>query len=39
MLYNWRWWGLQAALLKGGWLAQFRNLKWKLACWRDTILP
>ncbi|KAA1137418.1 hypothetical protein PGTUg99_011427 [Puccinia graminis f. sp. tritici] len=39
MLYNWRWWGLQAALLKGGWLAQVRDLKWKLACWRDTIVP
>ncbi|OAV90601.1 hypothetical protein PTTG_28268 [Puccinia triticina 1-1 BBBD Race 1] len=39
MRYNRRWWSLQPALLKGGWLAQVRNLRWKLACWRYSILP
>jgi hypothetical protein len=37
--YNRAWWALQPALLKAGWLAQIRNLKWKLACWRYAILP
>ncbi|KAH9453944.1 hypothetical protein Pst134EB_014044 [Puccinia striiformis f. sp. tritici] len=38
MKYNREWWALLPALIKGGWLAQFRNLKWKLACWRYSIL-
>ncbi|KAI7951243.1 hypothetical protein MJO28_006927 [Puccinia striiformis f. sp. tritici] len=38
MKYNREWWALLPALIKGGWLAQLRNLKWKFACWRYSIL-
>ncbi|POW18087.1 hypothetical protein PSHT_06219 [Puccinia striiformis] len=38
MKYNREWWALLPALIKGGWLAQLRNLRWKFACWRYSIL-